>query len=74
VIKGKFAPEMYVEREARLFDSVCLVCGKYLSNGDKYVSLLCKNFIVTKLCYLCWQKERKFYPGLRELKIGRGGF
>jgi len=71
LLNGKYQPEMYVEREARLFNDVCLVCGKYLSDGEKYVNLLCKGFLVTTLCYSCWQQERIFYPNLKQLKIGK---
>jgi len=67
--KSCFAPVFYMERKARLFPAVCLSCGKYMDNGEKYVTLLCKDFQVTSLCWECWETEREVYKEVKPLQL-----
>jgi len=67
--KSRFAPVFYVERKARLFPAVCLSCGKYMDNGEKYVTLLCKDFRATSLCWECWEAEREAYKDVKPLQL-----
>ena len=67
--KSRFVPVFYMERKARLFPAVCLSCGKYMDNGEKYVTFLCKDFQVTSLCWECWEVEREAYKDVKPLQL-----
>ena len=67
--KSCFVPVFYIERKARLFPAVCLPCGKYIDNGEKYVTLLNKDFQATSLCWECWEVKREVYKDVKPFQL-----
>ena len=67
--KSCFTPVFYMERKARFFPAVCLSCGKYMDNGEKYVTLLCKDFQAISLWWECWEVEREAYKDVKLLQL-----